>query len=473
MTVIAIDAGTSAIKVAAVSSEGCVTAVAREAVPASPSTGNDLDSFWSCVTTAIRSISDQVDSVDAIAVTGQGDGLWAIDSSGNPAGPAHEWNSSVAAEIIRGWEIDGTLERHYDDAATVLWPGTTAAIWNWLESAEPEHAKRTQHVFCAKDWINFKLSGVIATDVTDATIPFLNLETGSYSQSAIERLGCTALADKLAPIVPQASEIGTLTADAANITGLTAGTPVVMGCLDVVALTLGVGLAQTGDALAVLGTTAAAMVLTEVLDRTGENVGATLRLQPDNKYLRIMGSNSGTSTLDWYLRTNEMTIDEFWEDVQAGTSGVTMMPYLAGERVPFLAPDATGAFLGVTPQTTRSDMSRAVVHGITHSLRHCLDFAQRSESTLVLTGGGSASSQWCQLVADVTQRRVEVDNRAHIACVGLASLVSGSTPTAQFDRVSYDPQVDLTDEFESFVELGQMLRPVWAEMASPQNRKDP
>ena len=473
MTILAIDAGTSAIKAAVIADDGAVVAVGRESVVGRASVGNDPIAYWHHVVAAIRAVSEEARTADSIAVTGQGDGLWTIDQAGLPAGPAHEWNSAASAEVVRRWEQDGTIEQHYRHGATVLWSGTSAALWKWLQRTDAEHCARTSHVFFAKDWINYQLCGVVATDVSDATIPFLDLDTGTYSTTAIAALGCSDLEDKLAPIRPQGGTLGKLSRQAAEATGLVKGTPILMGCVDGVALINGVGLKQPGDALGVLGTTAAALVLTESLDRSGETVGATLRLQDDGHFLRFMGSNSGTSTLDWYRSTVGSSLDEFWDDVAQGSPGVTMLPYLSGERVPFLAPDATGTFIGLTASTGRPELARAVAHGITHSLRHCLDAAGGSNGPIVLTGGGSASSQWCQLVADVSQRTVYVDDRPHVACVGLATLVTGQATPDAGERATYEPKIDLTPEYESFVALGQKLRPIWNEQAASERTGEP
>lgn len=473
MTILAIDAGTSAIKAAVISDDGEVAAVGRESVAPRASVGNDPIAYWHHVVNAIQAVSEEAQTADAIAVTGQGDGLWTLDHAGLPAGPSYEWNSSVSADVVRRWEQDGTIEQHYRHGATVLWPGTSAALWRWLQNTDPEHCSRTSHVFFAKDWINHQLCGVVATDVSDATIPFLDLETGAYSSTAIATLGCSDLMEKLAPIRPHGETLGTLSKPAAEATGLVEGTPILMGCVDGVALINGVGLERPGDALGVLGTTAAALVLTETLDRSGEAVGATLRLQDDGLFLRFMGSSSGTSTLDWYRNTFGSSLEEFWEDVSNGSPGVTMLPYLSGERVPFLAPDATGTFFGLRPSAGRPELARAVAHGITHSLRHCLDFAGGSDGPIVLTGGGSASSQWCQLVADVTQRTVYVDDRPHVACVGLATLVTGLVMPISSERATFEPKIDLTPEYESFVALGRQLRPIWSEQAALERTGEP
>ena len=472
MSLLSIDAGTSAIKAAIITDDGRVLAVAREQVASPPSAGVDPSAYWEHLANAIRSVSAEGDAIEAIAVTGQGQGLWTLADDGQPAGPAYQWNSVVAGDVIARWEADGTIERHYRSTGTVLWPGTNAALWTWLKSADPDHAERINQVFCAKDWINYKLSGVVATDITDATIPFLDLESGKYSDEVLASLECSDLEAKLAPILANGSTIGSLLPETASSLGLGAGIPILMGCIDGVALASGAGLRNTGDSLVVMGTTAAAISLTDDAARGGDPVGATLRLPGEGQYLRFLGANSGTSTLDWYRKVAGCTFDEFWADVAAGQPGVTMLPYLAGERVPFLAPDATGTFIGLTPRTGRPELARAVAHGITYSLRHCVDAAGRSAGPIVLTGGGAASQQWNQLVADVTQRTVLVDERPHIACVGLMHLVSGRAAAPVEDRPTYRPQLDYSQEYRAFVQLGQRLRPIWSELAGPNDTQD-
>lgn len=470
MTLLAVDAGTSAVKAAAIDQDGTVLAEARTAAPPRAGAGVDPDVYWAVAAETIRSVSDRR-RVAAVAVTGQGDGLWGLDGAGEASGPAYEWNTTLAASVVRDWEADGTIDAHYRAGATVLWPGTSAALWRWLAQARPDQARRTEVVFCAKDWINNRLCGAIATDITDATIPFLDLDTGEYSPVAFDRLGCRELVRRMPPIRPAGAEIGTVSGEAALATGLPEGTPVLMGCIDVAAMAYGAGLGEPGQALLVLGTTAAALVVVGEVDRSGEAVGATLRLPGGRRYLRVLGTSSGTSTLDWCLDTlgyaGENRLEDFWTDVGSGTPGAYMMPYLAGERAPFLAPDATGALLGLTPATGRSDVARSMVMGITFSLRHCLDETlPGGVDSVVLAGGGATSAEWCQLVADVTGATVVAAPGAATACEGVARLVTGRTGALPEGSGVHEPEGGHESEYREFVELARRLRPIWSEMAA-------
>ena len=334
MNVLAVDAGTTAVKAAVADQTGDVARVSRVMVDRGPGPGIDPEQYWKAVAQAIAEVADAVAPVDAVTVTGQGDGLWTLDGNGAPTGDALEWNSTVAGEIVAQWEADGTIADHYARTATVLWPGTTAALWNWARQHQPRLAADTRHVFCAKDWINYRLCGTIATDITDATIPFLDIFAGRYDPHAFSSLGCDDLAVAMAPIVGAGTEIGTITADAAAATGLATGTPVLMGTIDVVAMTRGVGVNAPGQAVAVLGTTAAGMAIVDRLDTGGEPVGATLRIDDaEQRFLRVMGALSGTSTLDWFLAefypSASSPHEAFWADFGAAEPGVVMLPYRA------------------------------------------------------------------------------------------------------------------------------------------------
>ena len=483
MNTLAVDAGTTAVKAAVVDEAGKVCRVSRVMVDRGPDPGIDPEHFWNAVARAIAEARGPSTPIDAVTVTGQGDGLWALADDGTPAGNALEWNSTLAGEIIAEWERNGTIAAHYARSGTVLWSGTTAALWLWAKENHPQIAADTRHVFYAKDWINYRLCGAVATDITDATIPFLDVFGGQYDPEGFSFLGCHDLSDAMAPIAPSGTEIGAVTAEAAAITGLPSGTPVLMGSIDVLSMTQGVGVSAPGQAVAVLGTTAAAMAINDDLDTSGEPVGATLRIHgTEQRFLRVMGASSGTSTLDWFLAefyesaasahgsfwadVQASAHGSFWADVRASAHGVVMLPYLAGERAPFLAPQATGAFLGITGRTSRADMAGSVALGITFSLRHCLEHAAGGvPDTVVLTGGGASSEAWCQIAADVLGCDVVVDDRPDVACAGVAAIATGRAIAPPPQRPTFAPRRDYSTDYREFVEVGNAIRPIWEKMS--------
>lgn len=474
-SVLALDVGTSMVKAVLLDADGVVLGRESHATPEDGAPGADPDALWQTVAGVLRTLAAATsEPVGAVVVSGQGDGLWSIDVDGR-AQRAYPWNSVVASDIVQAWERDGVIDRRFAAAGTVLWPGTNAAVWRWLEDTDPARIDRTAAVFAAKDLIGYLLTGEVATDVTDGTISFLDPTTHRYDPAAIEELGCAAITERLAPVRAPGELLGTVHADAAALTGIPAGTPLYLGVLDLIAMIRAAGLRAPGDALAVLGTTAVAVSIIDALPSADEPSGATVALPERHRYLRVLGASSGTTTLEWFLRTHGYTGDDrharFWDDVNAaGDEGVLLLPYLAGERAPFLAPQATGALLGLTSTTTLGGMARSVVEGITFSLRHCLEAAGAGEDDLVLTGGGSTRPEWCQLVADVIGRPVVVEARPDLGALGAASFVPGFAGLAERDdpgrrtRVTpSDRHAALDARYRRFLGLVEEFRTLWQE----------
>lgn len=470
--VVAVDVGTSMIKALRLTADGEIAARAARPAPTDSAPGTDPVAQWEAVRAVLTEVTEGASAFAGVVVTGQGDGLWRLDEDGRGL-RAHLWNATEPAAVVAAWEADGTIERHFRRTGTVLWPGTSAALWRWLEQVDPVEAGRTATVFTAKDWVTYQLSGVVATDVTDATIPFLDVATGRYDPQTIADLGCDVLADRLAPVHEPGEVIGEVTAAAAAATGLPPGTPVVTGCLDLAAMVSGLGLTGVGDALAVLGTTASTVAITDRVPADTEPAGATIRLGSPDRFLRVMGASSGTTTLEWFLAVNgydgQERHERFWTDIDGVDEGVMLLPYLAGERAPFLAPEASGAFLGLTSTTTAAGLGRATVEGITFSLRHGLESVGAGAEHLVLTGGGSSRSEWCQLVADVAGREVVVDTRTDVGALGAAALVPGFGALAHTAQAAehYRPgpaAAELDRRYRRFVALVAAFRPLWKEL---------
>lgn len=476
--VIAVDAGTSMIKAVLIGDDGVVYAHADAPVVRDGDPGVDPHQFW--LTTAdvlSRLVSQAPDTpIHGVVVAGQGDGLWMLGQGGEVVPRAYLWNSSEGADVVATWSDTGVIDAHFRLCGTVLWSGSQAALWAWYRDAHPEHAQHVTTVFCAKDLINYQLTGVIATDLTDASIPFLDPATQTYSADAAELLGVAELVALCPPIIPSGELLGSVTAQAATMTGLPEGTPVYQGAIDVVAMLWGSGLGTPGDVLAVLGTTAVSMTVTDTTEATSEVSGATLTLGPGSR-LRVMGSSAGTATLEWYMQLagygGDDRYERLWADVREGASGDELfIPYLVGERAPILVPHATGTFLGLTPATTQARMARAVTEGITHALRWGIDAVLADGSahglgTVVLAGGGSQARDWAHQVANCLGVAIVVDGRGDLGARGVARAVFGGSdqaaPSADVLTLAPDTTRDaVAKRYGAFREAVTALLPLWS-----------
>ncbi len=463
-----LDVGTTAIKAAAYTPDGRAVAHrhARSETTALPGgrSEQDMDAVWA---TSCRVLSELTTALDgapiaALGICGQGDGLWAIDGDGRPVGPAMLWNDTRAAGDIAALAEQGRSDAVGRACHTALWPGTSGALWRWLLRERPVDAARAAHVFTCPDWIGYRLTGEIGTDLSNASIPFLDLETRRYSPAALDALECGELAARL-PAPRRATErLGRITARAAAATGLPEGLPVATPTLDLAAMIVGMGLERPGEIMMIMGTTAVVNILTDSVTPTAHPVGASAAHPTSDAIIRILAPTTGAAAFDWFAGLHTLSLggedsdaiagnlNTLVETVPPGANGVTFLPYLNGERAPFVAPDLTAVFHGLTGRTSKADMGRAVMEGTAMSLRHC--FAAEDglpDRPVQLTGGGSRNPTWCQIIADVLGVPVTVSTTADQGLWGAAVLgaaAADGSPVAdlvarQEDTVRHDPDM--------------------------------
>lgn len=484
---LSMDIGTSSIKAALVDVEHGV--VAQRAVPLPYVAENvvDAQAVWDASAGLIADLlhGGLASRIAGVVLSGQGDGLWGVGVDGRGT-LSYTWNSTFAADVVADWERTGVVDQLYRITGTVIWPGTSAALWRWLKAEHPERAAAIRTVFCAKDFVGYCLTGVEATDYSDGTIPFTDPHTAELSPEVFALLGCEDLRARIPRVAHAGELLGRVTAEASAASGLKAGTPVYVGAIDCVASVRGAGVSEEHQAVVSLGTTTAAFVLTHDPVPIPEPVGASL-VWPDAAVadtgdsadaagpaltLRVLGSSSGAKVLEWFLDRHgyagDGKYDRFWADVEAAGDGhgEIMLPFLYGERVPFLSPAATGAFVGIVPATTIGDLGRAVVEGIAFSLRHCLESCGEVRD-VVLTGGGTGDDRFSQLIADVLGRSVAVDTDPQIGVTGIAAYVPGFESLARRaghirrfepagDRVSA-----LERRYRRYRALIDALLPIW------------
>jgi len=448
---IGIDVGTTAIKVAAYGPDGSRQAASERPteIRHTPDGGaeQDMQAVWRTVCRCLVDISDLLKghTIGSIGICAQGDGFWPIDATGVPVGRATLWldTRSTAADDLAGLVQDGKAAVIGQGCHTALWPGTSALAWRDLRRRDPGAARQVAHGLTCGDWIGFKLTGEIATDYSNATIPFLDLVSREYGARQVQALDCEDLLATL-PRPRWATEtLGILSADAARETGLPESLPVAVATLDLGAMLVGMGLAEVGDSLIILGTTAVASLLTNQVQPTETPIGASV-LHPSREVIvRVLAPSTGSVALDWFasLHASEGSGDdarEHFEQVntlasnaQVGAGGVTFLPYLNGERAPFVSPGVRAMFRGLSPTSTKGELARAVMEGCALSIRHC--FATEGglpKMAIGMAGGGTRNPLWCQIIADVIGQDILVNPAADLglwgaACLGAAAAGKG------------------------------------------------
>ncbi|MGK5543751.1 FGGY family carbohydrate kinase [Streptomyces sp. URMC 127] len=444
MSVLTIDAGTSVIKSVVFDDQGQEIAVARVATEVlRPRPGwaeQDMDAVWDGVVRTVRSalsgLGPDAGPVRLVSLTAQGDGCWLVDDRGRPTGPAVLWSDGRAGGLLRRWESAGVLAEAYRRNGSLTCGGMPNAVISWLAEHDPERLDRSATALTAAGWLFLKLTGVTAIDESDASAPFLDHATGDYDPQVLELFGLTWARRLLPRVLGEHERVAEITARTAGELGLPAGLPMVMAPYDIAATARGAGVVDPGQACGILGTTLCTEIVTTRVDTAGEPCGINIAYGGRDRVLRAFPTLSGTEVLDWAARTlgvaGPAALGELafgggpgrgrgtgpdagssagssagstaGPAVGPGAGGLAFLPYLspAGERAPFLDPRARGTFWGLSLEHTPAHLARAVFEGLSLVVRDCL-YASRTEvRELRLCGGGSASDDWCRLIADVT-----------------------------------------------------------------------
>ncbi|MFK0294112.1 FGGY-family carbohydrate kinase [Streptomyces sp. NPDC090442] len=413
MSVLTIDAGTTVIKSVVFDDQGNEIAVSRVATHVTrPHPGwaeQDMDAVWQAVVRTVREVlTDLNDPVWLVSFTAQGDGAWLVDDHGRPTGPAILWSDGRAGDLLTTWQRDGLLEAAFRRNGSLTCAGMPNALFAWLAAHDPDRLARSATSLTAAGWLFLRLTGLRATDESDASAPFLDHTTGQYDPAILELFGLTAHARLLPTVLAEDQRIAELTTDAAAQLGLPAGLPVVMAPYDIAATARGVGVVNPGQACSILGTTLCTEIVRTGIDTSGEPSGVHIAYRGRERVLRAFPTLNGAEVLGWAARLLHLPgppeLARLAFESEPGARGLMFLPYLspAGERAPFLDPGARGSFWGLSLEHTPADLARAVFDGLSLVLRDCLTAARTDVTELRLCGGGANSDAWCALIADAT-----------------------------------------------------------------------
>jgi erythritol kinase len=419
--VVCVDAGTTVIKAVVFDTAGRELRVAQApAVVRTPRPGcseQDMQEVWAAVVETVRSVlNGMTASVRALAVTAQGDGAWLVDEDDEPVRPAVLWNDARAVGVIEAWQRDGVLAEAFRRTGSLGSAGLPHAVLAVLRRDEPAALARARAVLTCGGWLFLRLTGVLGIDRSDASAPWLDLRPDPDGVPLADLYGLGELARLVPPVLAEGDRVQGLAAGAAAQLGLPAGLPGVIAPYDIAATAVGAGATTPGQAVSILGTT----LCTESVLAPGDAVprpgatpsGLTLDLGCGAVFLRAFPTLAGTGVLDWAAQllgvADAAAIVALAAAAEPGAAGLSVLPYLspAGERAPFLDTAARGVISGLTFAHGRAHVARAVLEGLAHVVRDCLDATPGPAAELRVCGGGAASEDWLQIIADVTGRAV-------------------------------------------------------------------
>lgn len=499
---IGIDAGGTTTKAALFDTDGNERACARRPnvmlFPKPGHTERDPEAMWQAACSAIRAVLAQSgtrpDEVLAISATAYGDGLYLVDREINAVRPGVVSTDTRTLSLLAEWQRSGLAERCGARLLQRLWSGQTCGLLGWLAREEPAAMARTHSILLCKDFLRAKLCGELSTDPTDAGISgLIDVRTGHYASDVFHALGAGGWISRLPPIEPSCAVVGGVSSEAARLTGLRAGTPVVRGVVDVAAASLASGQADPSVMTIVAGTFSINQTL-HAVPRTSTLPFLQCAYPLGGYYLATEGAATSAGNLEWFCR--EMLEAEA---ARAADSGRTIYEVCeaflhAGlERdsetlfFPFLFGGPGGApagLLGLTASGSLSDVVRAIYEGIVFAHRMDVELLlagpDAARPTLVrLAGGGARSLLWPQLFADVLELPVEVMVCGELGAQG-AAMCAATAVGAQPDletavrvmphvarRYEPDPQraAPYLRKYRRFTRTAKTLGPLWSDQS--------
>ena len=483
--IVGVDIGTSVTKAALLSHDGMVGRRSQRASRihrhADGRVEQDLEEVLASVASVVREVTDGLDeTIEAVAITGQGDGLWLRDSAGRAVRPPISWMDARASQRVGEWGAagpDGIVSRLYRATGSAVFPGSHAALLCHLAEHEPESLERAAVAGYCVDAVVQRLTGRITVDASDASLPFLDVTRRQYVDEAFDLLGISRWRHLLPePAAPHT--LFPLDASGAALLGLPTGTPVSAGPYDLEACAFGAGTLLPGEGTLVVGTTLACEVLTASTERSAEEEPAGMWLcTPDpDLYLRVMPSMVGTASIDWLMSLFGLTANEVGSMLDAtppGASGVRALSFLSpsGERAPFVDPAARGQITGLDLTVGRAELVRALCESIAFLSRHCFETMGLSQD-LALCGGGIRSRAWAQVFADVIGTPVHLPHDDMVGARG-AALVAWDALDRPVDRELWrgqretlQPRADLAllydDGYRRYRDDLASARPSWS-----------
>ena len=478
--IIGIDLGTSVVKAAAFADNGEVLAVEGRDVklynPRPDCSEQDIDETLAALGVVVKAVVEKVGQpVEMIGLTGQGDGLWLLDDEGRQVRRAMTWLDARANPIVEEWMSSGVFEEHFRRNGNITFPGAPSAIMAALKRTEPETLERAATAGYCQDVVNQRLTGERATDVSNASEPFMDHSRREYDPSILKLFGLEEYERLLAPIDPSPGPMRPLSREGAELLGLPEGTPVHNGPFDLPATAMGGGLMELGEGIVIVGTTLACEVLVDGVDTSVEPGGQTLcALEPD-RWMRAMPAMVGTASMDLTLKLighEHSEIEAFLAESPPGANGVHVLPFFSpsGERAPFVEPNARGQLSGMSLATTRADVVRAVTESVAYAACNCLKAAGLT-GEVTISGGGTQSLAWRQVLADVLKMPLKIARTPEVGARGaaMAAMISSGK---DFDRVAWtrpdgvvepSPELaDLYDEgFEFYLQSVDSARGLW------------
>ena len=481
MLYIGVDLGTSAVKMLLMSGDGKIEKIVSKEYPLIfPHPGwseQKPEDWWTQVMAGLKELLSECDKsqVAGISFGGQMHGLVILDKDDNVIRPAILWNDGRTSKETDYLNNVIGKEKLSQYTANIAFTGFTAPKVLWIKNKEPENFKKIKKIMLPKDYIAYMLSGVNCTDYSDASgMLLLDVKNKCWSK---EMMNICKVDESMLPKLFESYEVvGNLKADVAAELGLSTDVKIVAGAGDNAAAAVGTGTVGGGNCNLSIGTSGTIFITSDTFTVDDQNALHSFD-HADGGY-HLMGCMlSAASCNKWWmediLKTTDFAAEQagITED-KLGENHVFYLPYLMGERSPHNNPDARAMFIGMSMDSTREDMTQAVLEGVAFGLRDSLEVA-RSQGIVVekskICGGGAKSPLWKKMIAAIMNLKLEIIESeegpgyggAILAAVGCGEYASVKEACDKLVKVvdSVEPDKALVEKYEKRYQEFKKLYP--------------
>ncbi len=466
MLYIGVDLGTSAAKLLLMRTEGTIEKIVSKEYPLSfPKPGwseQDPQHWWNACVEGIRELVADADKsqIAGIGLGGQMHGLVALDEKDEVIRPAILWNDGRTAEETAYLNETVGREKLSQYTANIAFAGFTAPKLLWMKKQEPELFAKIARIMLPKDYIVYRLTGVHSTDVSDASgMLLMDVKNKRWSPQMLDLCGIKQ--NQLARIFESYETVGMLRPEAASLLDLPQTVMVAAGAGDNAAAAVGTGTVGNGSCNISLGTSGTVFIASEQF--TVDSHNALHAFAHADGHYHLMGCMlSAASCNKWWMEDILGTSDFVAQQTgisKLGENHVYFLPYLMGERSPHNDPKARGTFIGMTMDTTRADMTQAVLEGVAFALRDSFEVAKLlgiQAGRTKICGGGAKSPLWKKMIANILN--IKVDTLASEEGPALGGAMLAAVANGEYASVAEAAAaiVKVTDTVEPDAELAAL-----------------
>lgn len=434
MLYIGIDLGTSSVKLLLMDESGTIKNIVSKDYPLSfPKNGWSEQNPQHWFDQSIKGIKELVEPFDksqvaGISFGGQMHGLVVLDKNDDIIRPAILWNDGRTGEETEYLNNAIGKKRLSNYTANIAFAGFTAPKILWMKNNEPENFAKIEKIMLPKDYLAYKLSNTFCTDVSDASGMLLfDVKNKCWSAEMMEI--CGVKESQLPKIYESYEVVGNLAKEVAEELGLSENVKIIAGAGDNAAAAIGTATVGDGMCNISLGTSGTVFIASEKFGVDDNNALHSFAHADGNYHL--MGCMlSAASCNKWWIEEILQTKDynnELNNIKELGKNKVFFLPYLMGERSPHNDPNARGCFIGMSMDTTRQEMSQAVLEGVAFALRDSFEVAKSlgiEINSTKICGGGAKSKIWVEIIANVLNINVEKIDVEEGPALGAAMLAA-------------------------------------------------